>query len=80
MLNYQVNVSDILIELYNPIVGKHETEWTARRVTTPVQSMNAVEEFQSTMVELRDILLSELVSDFFLILSHLISKDSILII
>lgn len=66
MLNYQVNVSDILVGLYNPIVGKNETESTARRVTTPVQSMNAIKEFQSTMVELREILLPELVGDYLL--------------
>ncbi|RIA95020.1 hypothetical protein C1645_758614 [Glomus cerebriforme] len=60
MLNHQANISDILVELYSPIVGKNETESTVRRITTPVQTMNAVEEFQSTMNELRDILLPEL--------------------
>ncbi|GBB93569.1 hypothetical protein RclHR1_00220003 [Rhizophagus clarus] len=60
MLNHQYNISDILVELYNPIVGKHETESTARRTTTPVQTMRAADEFKSTMSDLRDILLPEL--------------------
>ncbi|PKY18916.1 BAR-domain-containing protein [Rhizophagus irregularis] len=60
MLNHQCNTSDILVELYNPIVGKKETESTVRRTTTPVQSMKAVEEFKDTMSDLRDILLPEL--------------------
>lgn len=60
MLNHQANFSDIMVELYNPIVGKNEAESTTRRVATPVQSMNSVKEFQMTMVELRDIILPEL--------------------
>jgi hypothetical protein len=63
MLNHQCNISELLIELYNPIVGKHETESTVRRVTTPVQNMRAVEEFKNTMSDLRDILLPELVGN-----------------
>ncbi|CAI2177929.1 1405_t:CDS:2 [Funneliformis geosporum] len=60
ILNHQANFSDIMVELYNPIVGKNEAESTTRRITTPVQSMNSIKEFQMTMVELRDIILPEL--------------------
>jgi len=60
LLNHQYNISDLLVELYNPIVGKKEIESTVRRTTTPVQSVRAVEEFKNTMSDLREILLPEL--------------------
>jgi len=74
MLNHQANISDILIELYNPIVGKKETGSTVRRTKTSVQSMKAIEEFQKTIAELRDILLPELVDDFIILIDILLVR------
>ncbi|CAG8465707.1 10092_t:CDS:2 [Acaulospora colombiana] len=61
MINHQTNVSDLLLELYNPIQGDGPSEGgVTRRVKTPARSMKAVEIYAEIMSEIRDLILPEL--------------------
>lgn len=59
-MNHQVNIAEILVSLYNPIQGSEGA--VTRRQKTPVRSMKAVEEYERTLDEARELVLPELVS------------------
>lgn len=63
MLNHQAEFGVILAEIYDPALGVPNGEVTPRRVQTAPESVQAVDDFQAVMREMRDILLPEVVSD-----------------
>lgn len=63
MLNHQAEFGVILAEIYDPALGVPSGEVTPRRVQTAPESVQAVDDFQAVMREMRDILLPEVVSE-----------------
>ncbi|KAG0214139.1 hypothetical protein BGX28_002655 [Mortierella sp. GBA30] len=59
MLNYQAEFGIILAEIYDPALGMPSGEVTPRRAQTAPESVQAVDDFQAVMREMRDILLLE---------------------
>ncbi|KAF9216655.1 hypothetical protein CPC16_006431 [Podila verticillata] len=59
MLNHQAEFGVILAEIYDPALGVPSGEVTPRRVQTAPESVQAVDDFQAVMREMRDILLPE---------------------
>ena len=64
MLNHQAEFGIILAEIYDPALAMPSGEATPRRVQTAPESVQAVDDFQAVMREMRDILLPEVVSDY----------------
>lgn len=63
MLNHQAEFGIILAEAYDANIGEPEGEVTPRRVQTAPESIQAVDDFQVVMREIRDLLLPEVVSE-----------------
>ncbi|KAF8930912.1 hypothetical protein BGZ52_000346 [Haplosporangium bisporale] len=59
MLNYQAEFGIVLAEVYDANIGEPEGEVTPRRVQTAPESIQAVDDFQVVMREIRDLLLPE---------------------
>ncbi|KAG9325201.1 hypothetical protein KVV02_002055 [Mortierella alpina] len=59
MLNHQAEFGIILSEVYDPALAMPSGEVTPRRVQTAPESVQAVDNFQAVMREMRDILLPE---------------------
>ncbi|KAI7826019.1 hypothetical protein BC939DRAFT_486669 [Gamsiella multidivaricata] len=59
MLNHQAEFGIILEEIYDPSLGMPNGEVTPRRVQTAPESVQAVDDFQAVMREMRNILLPE---------------------
>ncbi|KAF9431759.1 hypothetical protein BGZ76_011735 [Entomortierella beljakovae] len=59
LLNHQAEFGIILAEVYDPSLGEPSGEVTPRRVQTAPESLQAVDDFQAVMREIRDILLPE---------------------
>ncbi|KAG0303341.1 hypothetical protein BGZ98_006778 [Dissophora globulifera] len=60
LLNHQAEFGIILAEVYDPALGEPNTgEVTPRRVQTAPESLQAVDDFQAVMREIRDLLLTE---------------------
>ncbi|GJJ71177.1 hypothetical protein EMPS_03527 [Entomortierella parvispora] len=57
MLNHQAEFGIILAEIYDPSIGMPAGEVTPRRTPTAPESVQAVDDFQASMRETRDILL-----------------------
>ena len=57
MLNHQAEFGIILQDIYDPSIGMPAGEVTPRRTPTAPESVQAVDDFQATMRETRDILL-----------------------
>jgi len=51
----------VLAEIYDPALGVPNGEVTPRRVQTAPESVQAVDDFQAVMREIRDLLLPEVV-------------------
>ena len=62
LLNSQAEFGIILAEIYDPSLGVPSGEVTPRRVQTAPESVQAVDDFQAVMREIRDLLLPEVVS------------------
>lgn len=63
MLNHQAEFGIVLAEAYDANIGEPEGEVTPRRVQTAPESIQAVDDFQVVMREIRDLLLPEVVSE-----------------
>jgi amphiphysin len=61
MLNYQAEFGIILADIYDPGLGMPSGEVTPRRTQTAPESIQAVNDFQAVMRELRNALLPEVV-------------------
>lgn len=61
LLNYQAEFGIVLAEIYDPSMGEPSGEVTPRRAQTAPESIQAVDDFQEVMREIRDILLPEVV-------------------
>jgi hypothetical protein len=72
LLNHQAEFGIILAEIYDPSLGVPSGEVTPRRVQTAPESVQAVDDFQAVMREIRDLLLPEVVRGSFLFLSFLV--------
>ncbi|KAF9112075.1 hypothetical protein BGX27_004024 [Mortierella sp. AM989] len=59
LLNHQAEFGIVLAEIYDPSLGEPSGEVTPRRVQTAPESVQAVDDFQAVMREIRDILLPE---------------------
>ncbi|KAF8923116.1 hypothetical protein BGZ58_003324 [Dissophora ornata] len=59
LLNHQAEFGIVLVEVYDPALGEPSGEVTPRRVQTAPESIQAVDDFQAVMREIRDILLPE---------------------
>ncbi|KAF9126695.1 hypothetical protein BGW39_006442 [Mortierella sp. 14UC] len=59
LLNHQAEFGIILAEIYDPSLGVPSGEVTPRRVQTAPESVQAVDDFQAVMREIRDLLLPE---------------------
>ncbi|KAF9189273.1 hypothetical protein BGZ51_009720 [Haplosporangium sp. Z 767] len=59
LLNRQAEFGIILAEIYDPSLGMPSGEVTPRRVQTAPESVQAVDDFQAVMREIRDLLLPE---------------------
>ncbi|KAI8594771.1 hypothetical protein EDD21DRAFT_426666, partial [Dissophora ornata] len=59
LLNHQAEFGIVLAEVYDPSIGMPNGEVTPRRVQTAPESVQAVDDFQAVMREMRDILLPE---------------------
>ncbi|KAF9562329.1 hypothetical protein EC968_005250 [Mortierella alpina] len=59
MLNHQAEFGIILAEVYDPALALPSGEVTPRRVQTAPESVQAVDDFQAAMREMRDVLLPE---------------------
>ncbi|KAG0205813.1 hypothetical protein BGX33_007727 [Mortierella sp. NVP41] len=59
LLNHQAEFGIILAEIYDPSLGVPNGEVTPRRVQTAPESVQAVDDFQAVMREIRDLLLPE---------------------
>lgn len=59
LLNCQAEFGIILSEIYDPSMGEPSGEVTPRRTQTAPESVQAVDDFQAVMREIRDILLPE---------------------
>ncbi|KAI1320000.1 hypothetical protein EDD11_002331 [Mortierella claussenii] len=59
LLNHQAEFGIILAEIYDPSLAMPSGEVTPRRVQTAPESLQAVDDFQAVMREMRDILLPE---------------------
>lgn len=62
MLNYQAEFGIILADVYDPALGMPSGEVTPRRAQTAPESVQAVNDFQAVMREMRSVLLPEVVS------------------
>lgn len=63
MLNHQAEFGIALAEVYDANIGEPAGEVTPRRVQTAPESIQAVDDFQVVMREIRDLLLPEVVSE-----------------
>ncbi|KAG0001864.1 hypothetical protein BGZ80_006062 [Entomortierella chlamydospora] len=59
LLNHQAEFGIVLAEIYDPSLGEPSGEVTPRRVQTALESVQAVDDFQAVMREIRDLLLPE---------------------
>ncbi|KAG0345601.1 hypothetical protein BG004_003482 [Podila humilis] len=59
MLNHQAEFGIVLAEVYDANIGEPEGEVTPRRTQTAPESLQAVDDFQVVMREIRDLLLPE---------------------
>ncbi|KAF9903175.1 hypothetical protein BX616_001697, partial [Lobosporangium transversale] len=59
LLNHQAEFGIVLSEIYDPALGEPSGEVTPRRAQTAPESIQAVDDFQAVMREIRDILLPE---------------------
>ncbi|CAO3565598.1 unnamed protein product [Mortierella alpina] len=59
LLNHQAEFGIVLAEIYDPSLGEPSGEVTPRRVQTAPESVQAVDDFQAVMREIRDLLLPE---------------------
>ncbi|KAF9357048.1 hypothetical protein BGX34_009621 [Mortierella sp. NVP85] len=59
LLNHQAEFGIVLSEIYDPSMGEPSGEVTPRRAQTAPESIQAVDDFQAVMREIRDILLPE---------------------
>ncbi|KAG0322314.1 hypothetical protein BGZ99_003404 [Dissophora globulifera] len=59
MLNHQAEFGIVLAEVYDPSLGMPTGEVTPRRVQTAPESLQAVDDFQAVMREMRDVILPE---------------------
>ncbi|KAG0368255.1 hypothetical protein BGZ54_002349 [Gamsiella multidivaricata] len=59
LLNHQAEFGIVLAEIYDPSLGEPIGEVTPRRIQTAPESVQAVDDFQAVMREIRDILLPE---------------------
>jgi|SRR5690554_1315130 len=64
LLNHQAEFGIVLAEIYDPSLGMPSGEVTPRRVQTAPESVQAVDDFQAVMREIRDLLLPEVVCIF----------------
>ncbi|KAF9172634.1 hypothetical protein BGX20_005217 [Mortierella sp. AD010] len=59
LLNHQAEFGIVLAEIYDPSLGEPSGEVTPRRAQTAPESVQAVDDFQAVMREIRDLLLPE---------------------
>lgn len=63
MLNHQAEFGIVLAEVYDANIGEPVGEVTPRRAQTAPESIQAVDDYQVVMREIRDLLLPEVVSE-----------------